>query len=90
MAYRAESEEQQAAWREHLIDQGLSVSPVMERNYFKSIYFRSPDVLLVGIATDPPGFAIDEEAGSLGQSLKLPAWLEPKRDEIALSLRPLE
>ena len=89
VAYRAKDEEQQLAWREHLLGLGLKVSPVMDRNYFKSIYFRSPDGLLVEIATDPPGFAVDEDPASLGQSLKLPAWLEPRRDEVDKGLKPL-
>jgi glyoxalase family protein len=89
VAYRAESEEQQLAWREYLLGLGLDVSPVRDRNYFKSIYFRSPDGLLIEIATDPPGFSVDEDTESLGRDLKLPDWLEPRREEIASSLNPL-
>jgi glyoxalase family protein len=89
IAFRARDEAQQAAWREYLLGLGLQVSPVRDRNYFKSIYFRSPDGLLHEIATDPPGFAVDEDPAHLGEELKLPAWLEPRRQEIAASLRPL-
>jgi glyoxalase family protein len=89
VAYRAENEEQQLAWREHLLGLGLEVSPVRDRNYFKSIYFRSPDGLLVEIATDPPGFAVDEDQSRLGGELKLPDWLEPRRDELKAALKPL-
>jgi glyoxalase family protein len=65
---------------------GLSVSPVMDRTYFESIYFRAPDGLLVEIATDGPGFLVDEPAEALGETLKLPAWLEPRRDSIEQTL----
>jgi glyoxalase family protein len=90
VAFRANDEDHLAAWREHLLDQGLDVTDIRDRSYFKSIYFRSPDGLLHEIATDPPGFAIDEDATRLGEALRLPSWLEPRRTEIAGSLRPLE
>jgi len=89
IAFRAESDEQQLAWREHLLSLGHNVTPVLDRNYFKSIYFRSPDGLLVEIATDPPGFAVDEDPESLGEDLKLPEWLEGQRSEIAPLLKVL-
>ncbi|MDP2957931.1 MAG: VOC family protein [Longimicrobiales bacterium] len=89
IAFRARDDEEQAAWRDHLLALGLDVSPVMERNYFRSIYFRAPDGLLLEIATDGPGFAVDERAGSLGSALKLPPWLEPQRSEIEGTLIPL-
>ncbi len=62
----------------------------MDRTYFKSIYFRDPEGLLLEIATDGPGFAIDETPGKLGTQLQLPAWLEREREEIEGSLVPLE
>jgi glyoxalase family protein len=89
IAFRAADEEHLAAWRDHLLSEGFQVSPVMDRNYFKSIYYRSHDGLLHEIATDPPGFAVDEDPAKLGQRLSLPAWLEPRREEIAAGLRPL-
>jgi glyoxalase family protein len=89
IAFRAADEEQLAAWREHLLGQEFEVTPILDRKYFKSIYFRSADGLLHEIATDPPGFAVDEDSAHLGQSLSLPAWLEPRRVEIAASLAPL-
>ena len=61
-----------------------------DRNYFRSVYFREPGDVLFEIATDVPGFAIDEPVASLGQSLKLPAFLEGQRKEIEATLRPLE
>ena len=57
--------------------------------YFQSIYFRAPDGLLLEIATDGPGFAVDEPADALGRELKLPAWLEPRRAELEDVLTPL-
>lgn len=90
IAFRAKDAEEQLAWREHLLSMGLQVSPVMDRSYFKSIYFRAPDGLLLEIATDGPGFAVDEDQGRLGQTLKLPAWLEGHRSEIEQRLTPLK
>jgi glyoxalase family protein len=90
VAFRAASEEELAAWREHLLSQGIEVTPIRDRQYFKSIYFRAPDGLLVEIASDPPGFAVDEAPDRLGQELKLPPWLEPQRPAIAAGLKPLE
>lgn len=68
---------------------GVDVSPVMERSYFRSIYFRAPDGLLLEIATDGPGFAVDEDSRMLGSALKLPPWLEGRRPEIEGILTPL-
>ena len=60
-----------------------------DRKYFESIYFRAPDGLLLEIATDAPGFAVDEPVELLGEELKLPEWLEPRRLDIERSLAPL-
>lgn len=90
VAFRARDEEQLRAWREHLLEQDIPVSDVMDRTYFKSIYFRSPDGLLHEIASDSPGFAVDEPADRLGSALRLPPWLESRRAEIEPGLRPLE
>ncbi len=89
IAFRARDDEEQAAWRDHLLGMGVDVSPVTERDYFRSIYFRAPDGLLLEIATDGPGFGVDEPAESLGSALKLPSWLEARRSEIEGSLVPL-
>ena len=89
IAFRAKDGEEQAAWRDHLLHLGVDVSPVMERSYFRSIYFRAPDGLLLEIATDGPGFAVDEPAASLGSALKLPSWLEAQRSGIEGALVPL-
>ncbi len=89
IAFRAASEEEQLAWREHLLGVGVEVTPVLDRGYFKSVYFRAPDGLLLEIATDGPGFAVDESVEELGTELKLPEWLEPHRGEIGAQLTPL-
>ncbi|MGI8476747.1 MAG: VOC family protein [Thermomicrobiales bacterium] len=89
VAFRADDDDHIAAWRERLIGQGRQVTPSMDRKYFKSIYFRTPDGLLVEIATDPPGFAVDEDASRLGEALRLPEWLEPTREQVAASLPAL-
>ncbi len=89
IAFRARDEEEQLAWREHLLGLGLKVTAVMDRTYFRSIYFRAPDGLLLEIATDGPGFLVDEPAGSLGERLMLPAWLEDERGQIERALVPL-
>lgn len=89
IAFRAEDDEQQAEWREHLLRLGLAVSPVQDRHYFKSIYFRAPDGLLLEIATDGPGFLVDEAEDTLGTTLRLPKWLEPRRSDIEATLEPI-
>jgi glyoxalase family protein len=89
VAFRARDEAEQRAWREQIAAQGFNVTPVLDRQYFRSIYFREPGGVLFEIATDPPGFAVDEPADALGASLKLPAWLEPRRQAIERSLPPL-
>jgi glyoxalase family protein len=86
IAYRTDDEKTQLIIREKLIDKNISVTPVVDRNYFKSIYFREPGNVLFEIATDPPGFLIDETTGSLDSSLKLPPWLEKMRGEIEANL----
>jgi glyoxalase family protein len=88
-AFRAKDDDDQAAWREHLLSMGVDVSQVMERSYFRSIYFNAPDGQLLEIATDGPGFAVDEPVESLGSELQLPSWLEPRRSAIQSALSPL-
>jgi glyoxalase family protein len=74
IAFRSADYEDQKQWHA-LISQHLSVSPVMERDYFRSIYFREPGGVLFELATDIPGFAIDEPLESLGEELRVPQWL---------------
>jgi glyoxalase family protein len=89
IAWRTPDDEQQKSWRQKLLEIGLSVTPVIDRKYFHSIYFREPGGVLFEVATDPPGFTVDESATQLGTKLKLPPWLEPKRPEIEQALPPL-
>ena len=79
----------QLDWRRTLADAGASVSEVMDRDYFQSIYFREPGGVLYEIATDPPGFTVDEPLETLGEALHLPAWLEPTRSHIERTLPPI-
>jgi glyoxalase family protein len=90
VAFRAVDEADQLAWREAVAESGLYVTPVLDREYFHSIYFREPGGVLFEIATDPPGFTRDETIASLGSSLKLPPWLEPDRARIEAALPPIE
>jgi glyoxalase family protein len=90
VAWRAADEADQLAWREAVAESGLYVTPVLDRQYFRSIYFREPGGVLFEIATDPPGFTLDEPVESLGSALKLPPWLEPERKKIAGILPPIE
>jgi glyoxalase family protein len=76
-------------WQQELREQGVSVTEIMDRQYFKSIYFREPGGVLFEIATDEPGFATDEPLLELGRTLKLPPWLEPSREQIESSLPPI-
>jgi glyoxalase family protein len=88
VAWRATTDAVQQAWREALSSQGVNVTPVLDREYFHSIYFREPGGVLFEIATDPPGFTVDEPAEQLGRQLKLPPWLEPARAQIEQALPP--
>lgn len=90
VAWRTPDDPQQASWREDLVDAGLNVTPIIDRQYFNSIYFREPGGVLFEIATDPPGFGIDEPLLELGRRLRLPPWLEPRREEIERHLPPLK
>jgi glyoxalase family protein len=89
VAWRAENDKDQSAWRMLVSDRGLRVTPVMDRQYFRSIYFREPGGVLFEIATDPPGFTVDESIQELGQQLKLPPQLESRRAEIRQTLPKL-
>ena len=89
IAFRAKDEAEQRLWRQTLTDKGYAVTPVRDRNYFRSIYFTTPGGVLFEIATDPPGFTVDEPADQLGQALKLPQQYEPMRREIEARLPSL-
>lgn len=89
VAFRSRSEAEQRDWLLDLRGAGLGASPVMDRDYFRSIYFREPGGTLFEIATDGPGFTVDEPLASLGESLRLPAQFEPCCAQIAANLQPL-
>lgn len=89
VAFRAPDLETMTIWQHELISRGVRVTEIMDRQYFKSIYFREPGGVLFEIATDTPGFDIDEPLLELGKSLKLPPWLEPDREQIERSLPPI-
>ena len=86
IAFRVPDHATQAAWREELVGKGHQVTGILDRQYFTSIYFREPGGVLFEIATDTPGFDIDEPLLELGRSLKLPPWLEPSREQIEHSV----
>jgi glyoxalase family protein len=90
IAWRTADDTEQAEWLARLGELGLRPTPVQDRKYFRSIYFRMPDGILIEIATDEPGFLVDEPAASLGQGLSLPPWLEPERETLERELTPIE
>lgn len=82
IAFRADSTATQSRVRDHLETLGFNATPPLDRDYFMSVYFREPGGVLFEIATDGPGFSIDEPVEALGRGLMLPSWLEPRRFEI--------
>jgi len=90
IAFRVPDRDTQSLWRSQLVDQGYAVTEILDRDYFTSIYFREPGGVLFEIATDTPGFDIDEPLLELGRSLQLPPWLQPNREQIEASLVPIE
>lgn len=82
IAFRVRNEEILMEFRQRVLDRGLSITPKIDRNYFFSLYFREPGGVLFELATDNPGFAVDEPIDALGKALKLPAQYERHRHEI--------
>jgi glyoxalase family protein len=89
IAWRAQDDAEENAWFERLSELGLRPTEMQDRKYFRSIYFRMPDGILIEIATDGPGFLVDEPAESLWQGLSLPPWLEEERDTLERELTPI-
>ena len=89
VAFRVPDDEAQRAVRAQLLAYGLEPTLPIDRQYFHSIYFREPGGILFEVATDLPGFAVDEAPGQLGRSLKLPPQYEPQRAQIEQALPPL-
>jgi glyoxalase family protein len=86
VAVAVDDQATQVLLRDELLERGIKVTPVMDRQYFQSIYFREPGGVLFEVATMRPGFDVDEPASQLGQSLKLPPWEEASREEIERGL----
>jgi glyoxalase family protein len=86
IAFRTPTDERQERWRRELMPHVRVITPIIDRIYFHSIYFREPGGILFEIATDPPGFAIDETVDHLGERLMLPPWLEKSRDDLERNL----
>jgi glyoxalase family protein len=78
------------AWAERLVDYHVPNSGPVDRYWFRSLYFREPNGILFEIATDGPGFAVDEDAATLGEKVVLAPFLEPRRDEIVANLKPID
>jgi glyoxalase family protein len=89
VAFRIADDAEQTRWRDEALANGLQVTPVRDRNYFHSVYFREPGGVLFEVATDPPGFTIDESVAELGTSLRLPVWLESEREVLESTLPKL-
>ncbi|AOV09053.1 ring-cleaving dioxygenase [Sporosarcina ureilytica] len=89
VAFRVKTMEEYKKWEEHLRNKGFKTSGLIDRYYFKAIYFREPNGILYELSTDEPGFTNDEPLDKLGESLALPPFLEPKRNSIEASLRPI-
>lgn len=90
VAFRTPDEAQYHAWFERLRSFGVRSSDEIDRYYFRSLYFREPNGVLFEIATDGPGFAVDEDAATLGETVALPPFLESRRAEIVAHLKPLD
>lgn len=90
IAFRAQDDQHQLALRNLVLQHGIGITEVIDRQYFRSVYFRIPAGVLFEIATDGPGFTIDESLENLGQSLRLPPWYENKRAEIEAILPPID
>ncbi len=89
IAWRTPTGDEQLEWRREIEDAGTSVTPVIDRQYFHSIYFREPGGVLFEIATDPPGFTLDEPLEELGSGLMLPPRFEHMRGELERVLPPV-
>ncbi|HLR60959.1 MAG TPA: ring-cleaving dioxygenase [Lentibacillus sp.] len=90
VAFRVENEDELAKWKDRIVAERIPNSGLVDRFYFKSLYFREPNGILFELATDGPGFATDEDEGHLGESLALPPFFEDQREEIEANLNPLD
>jgi glyoxalase family protein len=85
----ASLDDEQVAWRDRVVAAGASPTPVIDRYWFKSVYFREPSGVLFEIATMGPGFAVDEDPAHLGERLVLPPKFEGLRQQLETTLTPL-
>ncbi len=90
VAFRVPTYEAHDAWIERITTMGIPNSGLVDRYYFRSLYFREPNGILFEIASDEPGFAVDEDEATLGEKVVLPPFLEPQREAIVSRLKPLE
>lgn len=90
VAFRVDSDEELQKWYEKLIEARMPNSGIVDRYYFKALYFRDQNRILFELSTDGPGFATDEDVEHLGEKLALPPFLEDQRAEIEANLEPLE
>jgi glyoxalase family protein len=90
IAWRAQDEEDLLRWRSLLQDKEYHPTEIRNRNYFNAVYFHEEGGILFEIATDPPGFSVDEPVAELGKKLMLPSWLESKRKELEENLPPIK
>jgi glyoxalase family protein len=90
VAFRASGDEQEMQFRDRAIDLGLRPTDQVPRHYFRSVYFREPNGILFEIATDDPGFTVDEPKEMLGKQLLLPPWYQQHRKQIEEALPPIE
>jgi glyoxalase family protein len=89
IAWRVDDDAHEAAVRSDVASGGAHPTPVIDRFWFKSVYFKEPGGVLFELATDGPGFAVDEDPEHLGETLVLPPWLEPDRGAIEAAVPPL-
>jgi glyoxalase family protein len=89
VAFSTDSDASQLAVQRALIEAGYQPTEVLDRQYFHSIYFREPGGILFEVATNPPGFSVDEPTATLGTELKLPDWYEPRREKLEAALPKL-
>ena len=90
VAFRTPNDEEYAEWAHRLTTLGVPNSGEVDRYYFRSLYFREPNGVLFEIATDGPGFAVDEDPATLGEQVVLPPFLEPRRAAIVAGLKPID
>jgi glyoxalase family protein len=90
VAFRTPTEDEYHAWYDRLIAMGVPNSGEIDRYYFRSLYFREPNGILFEIATDGPGFGVDEDPATLGDKVALPPFLENDREAILAHLKPID